>query len=70
MLPAGTPAPIVARLHAELSRALESAEVRERLVVQLGQTLPGGTAEDFGRTIRAETERWAPLVRRLGITPE
>jgi tripartite-type tricarboxylate transporter receptor subunit TctC len=70
MLPAGTPAPIVARLHAELSRALESAEVRERLVVQLGQTLPGGTAEDFGRTIRTETERWAPLVRRLGITAD
>jgi tripartite-type tricarboxylate transporter receptor subunit TctC len=70
MLPAGTPAPIVARLHAELTRALESAEVRERLVVQLGQTLPGGSPEDFGRTIRIETERWAPLVRRLGITAD
>ncbi|MFN7643034.1 MAG: hypothetical protein ACK5PW_08110 [Burkholderiales bacterium] len=27
-------------------------------------------AEDFGRTIRTETERWAPLVRRLGITAD
>ncbi|RPH44547.1 MAG: tripartite tricarboxylate transporter substrate binding protein, partial [Burkholderiales bacterium] len=54
MLPAGTPAPIVARLHAELTRAIQSAEVQERLVVQLGQTLVGGTPEEFNGTMPTE----------------
>ncbi|MFM1991018.1 MAG: hypothetical protein RJA99_3975 [Pseudomonadota bacterium] len=70
VLPAGVPAPVVAKLNAALNRAIEQPEVRERLVVQLGQTLIGGPPETFGRMIRTETERWAPLVKKLGIAPE
>jgi tripartite-type tricarboxylate transporter receptor subunit TctC len=70
MLPAGVPPEIAAKLNAELNRALQNAEVRDKLVVQLGQTLIGGPAEDFGRMVRTETERWSPLVRKLGITAE
>lgn len=70
MLPAGVPAPVVAKLNAALNRAIEQPEVRERLVVQLGQTLIGGPPDAFGRMMRTETERWAPLVKTLGIAPE
>lgn len=70
VLPAGVPAPVVAKLNAALNRAIEQPEVRERLVVQLGQTLIGGPPEVFGRMMRTETERWAPLVKTLGIAPE
>lgn len=70
VLPAGVPAPVIAKLNAALNRAIEQPEVRERLVVQLGQTLIGGPPETFARMMRAETERWAPLVKKLGIAPE
>ena len=70
MLPAGVPSEVSARLNAELIRALQNAEVRDRLEVQLGATLVGGSPEEFGRTLRTETDRWSPLVRKLGITAE
>jgi tripartite-type tricarboxylate transporter receptor subunit TctC len=70
VMPAGGSPEVVAKLNAELNKALQNAEVRERLVVQLGQTLIGGAPEVFGTMIRVETERWSPLIRRLGITPE
>ena len=70
VLPAGVPAPVIAKLNAALNRAIEQPEVRDKLVVQLGQTLIGGPPETFGRMMRTETERWAPLVKKLGIAPE
>jgi tripartite-type tricarboxylate transporter receptor subunit TctC len=70
VMPAGGSPEVIAKLNTELNKALQNAEVRERLVVQLGQTLIGGAPEVFGTMIRVETERWSPLIRRLGITPE
>jgi tripartite-type tricarboxylate transporter receptor subunit TctC len=70
MLPAGVPPDVAGKLNAELNRALANAEVRDKLVVQLGQTLIGGPADEFGRMVRTETERWSPLIRKLGITAE
>jgi tripartite-type tricarboxylate transporter receptor subunit TctC len=70
VVPAGTPAPIIARLNAEFNRALNLPEVRDRLVGQMGGTLTGGTPQEFGNLIRAETERWVPLIRRLGLKAE
>ena len=67
VLPAGTPAAIVTRLNAEFNRALALPEVRDKLVDQLGGTLTGGSPEDFGALIRAETERWVAVIRRLGL---
>ena len=67
VLPAGTPAAIVTRLNAEFNRALALPEVRDKLVDQLGGTLTGGSPEDFGALIRAETERWVTVIRRLGL---
>ncbi len=67
MLPAGTPAAVVTRLNSEFNRALALPEVRDRLVEQLGGTLAGGSAEEFGALLKAETERWVPIIRRLGI---
>ena len=67
MLPAGTSPAIVAKLNAEFNRALTLPEVRDKLVDQLGGTLTGGSPEDFGALIRAETERWVAVIRRLGL---
>ncbi len=67
MVPAGTPPAVVARLNEEFNRAINLPDVRERLVEQLGGNFAGGTPEEFGTMVRAETERWVPLIRRLGL---
>ena len=70
MVPAGTPPAIVARLNAEFNRALGQPEVRQKLVEQLGGTYRGGTSEEFGVLVKSETERWVPLIKRLGLTAD
>ncbi|WP_343894474.1 tripartite tricarboxylate transporter substrate binding protein, partial [Craurococcus roseus] len=64
--PAGTPAPIVARLHAAVAAALRGAEARERMAA-LGAEPVADAPEDFARFVRAESERWGRLVREARI---
>ena len=70
MVPAGTPTAVVVRLNAEFNKALGQPEVRQKLVEQLGGTYRGGTPEEFGSLVRSETERWVPLIKRLGLTAD
>jgi tripartite-type tricarboxylate transporter receptor subunit TctC len=67
MVPTGTPPEVIARLNLEFNRAMKNPEVIESLVNKMGSTLVGGTPEAFGAHLRRETERWVPLIRRLGI---
>ncbi len=66
MAPAGTPAAVVARLNAEVNKALASPEVQKSLTAD-GSEIRGGSAEDFGRFIDEETRRWGQLIRSAGI---
>jgi tripartite-type tricarboxylate transporter receptor subunit TctC len=66
MAPAGTPAPIIARLNAETVRLLATPEVRERLT-SASIDAAGNTPEEFGRFIRAELDKWAPVVKAAGV---
>jgi putative tricarboxylic transport membrane protein len=62
--PKGTPAEVVAKLADALDKALEEANVRERLG-QLGGTIPAKAERNpaaFDRFVRAEIARWAPLL--------
>jgi tripartite-type tricarboxylate transporter receptor subunit TctC len=68
-VPAATPREIVARLSAELARAVQSPEVREALARQ-GAEAVGSTPEQFAATVRAETAKWAKLIRDAGVKPE
>jgi tripartite-type tricarboxylate transporter receptor subunit TctC len=63
--PAGTPAEVVARLNRELNEALKSPDVRSRLQ-GAGLEPVGGTADAFAALIRAEGQKWAPIIRRTG----
>jgi len=60
--PAGTPAPILARLHEGLATALERPEVRADLTRQ-GFTVTGTSPAAFTDLIRAEAARWPGIVR-------
>jgi tripartite-type tricarboxylate transporter receptor subunit TctC len=65
LAPAGTPAPIVARLNSEVNKWLQSPEAREQLLAQ-GAVAAGGTPDQFAAHIRAETEKWAKVVKASG----
>ena len=67
--PAATPQPIIARLHAETATALHAPELRERFN-KLGATLVGNTPAELGAFLKAERERWRPIVKQLNLRLE
>jgi tripartite-type tricarboxylate transporter receptor subunit TctC len=67
MVPGATPRELVARLNQELIRAAQSPEVRERLAAE-GSEIVGSTPEQAQKVTRDEIARWAPVIRRLGLT--
>jgi tripartite-type tricarboxylate transporter receptor subunit TctC len=70
LAPAGTPAPIVARVNAAIVQFLQGAEVRQRILgfglAASGASTPESTAE----FIRKDQERWRNLAKKLGIEPQ
>jgi len=66
---AGVPKPIFDKLRADLLKALNSPETRKRLGDQ-GVDVKTSTPEEFVAHVRAETVRWAKVVREAKIPPE
>ena len=69
VVPAGTPAAIVARLNREIVAILHLPEVVERLSAQ-GAEPVGSTPEEFAAYIRSETLKWAKVVKESGAKAE
>jgi tripartite-type tricarboxylate transporter receptor subunit TctC len=69
LAPAATPKEILARLHKESVAALRSPDVAARLASD-GAEVVAGTPEEFGAFLRAETQKWARVVKAAGIKPE
>jgi len=65
LAPAGTPAAVVARINTEVNKWLQSADAREKLLGQ-GAEAAGGSPERFASHIRAESEKWAKVVKASG----
>ena len=66
MVPTATPKEIVARLHQEMIKALQSPEVKSRLESE-GADIIGNTPEQAAAIIRSDLEKWADVIRRTGI---
>jgi tripartite-type tricarboxylate transporter receptor subunit TctC len=66
LVPAGTPPVIVARLNADIGKALADPAIRANLV-QSAQEPIGGTAEAFGARVREDFEKYGRLVQELNI---
>jgi tripartite-type tricarboxylate transporter receptor subunit TctC len=66
LAPAGTPRAVVERLNREVSKALEASEVRERLLAQGADPMPG-SPEAFASFMQAERAKWAPVVKQAGV---
>jgi tripartite-type tricarboxylate transporter receptor subunit TctC len=63
--PAGLPKAVVARLNAEINKALASATLRERFAA-IGAEPSPSTPEQFTALIRTENEKWRDVVKRSG----
>jgi tripartite-type tricarboxylate transporter receptor subunit TctC len=69
LAPAGVSGDIVSRLSAETVRGMRAAEVRELLGKQ-GFEVLANSPQEFSRWIRAESEKWARVIRLSGATPD
>ena len=67
--PAGTPRPIVEKLNAAMQAALAEADVRERIIADGAEPLPG-TPEDYAADIDREETKWSKVVRVSGAKVE
>jgi tripartite-type tricarboxylate transporter receptor subunit TctC len=66
---AGTPSPIVARLNAEVNRAIRDRDLIGKLAA-LGISPAGGTPEEFQRQIATEIRNWTEIARSANIKAE
>jgi tripartite-type tricarboxylate transporter receptor subunit TctC len=69
LVPAGTPAPIVARLHAAFAAALQAPELKERFTA-MGVEPVGSSPEEFKAYLQGERSKWARVIKAAGIKVE
>lgn len=67
--PAGTPAPIIARLNAEITAALNDNEIKASMR-NMGVEPAGSSAEEFEAYIKSETQKWAKVIKAAGTKIE
>ena len=65
VVPARTPRAIVLKLNAEINKALQSPELRERYAAIEGEPT-GGTPEQFAAFVKTEAVKWADVVKKSG----
>jgi len=68
--PAGTPAPIVQRLNAEINQAMSSPALRERFLSYNMGTPPLKTPQQFADTVRADVRMWGDVIRTANVKPD
>ena len=66
VVPAATPKEIVAKLNADIVKALNDPEVKKRLLENGAEAMPG-TPDQFGKTLRSEIAKWGKVVKAANI---
>ena len=69
LAPAGTPKPIIDRLNQEIVRAIRMPDIKDKMNSE-GQMVVGSSPAEFGAHIKLETEKWAKIIKEMGIKPE
>lgn len=69
LAPAATPRHIITQLNTVIAKALHTQEARERFAADAAEPV-GDSPEEFGKFIRAEIARWAPVVKASGARPD
>ncbi len=69
LAPAGTPKPVIARLHGETVKLLTSSEVKERMAAD-GAEPVSSTPQELAAYLNSEMVRWAKVIRQSGASAE
>jgi tripartite-type tricarboxylate transporter receptor subunit TctC len=69
LAPAGTPAAVIAQIHAESMKALNSTEMKEKLAHDGAEPAPT-SPEEFAAHIRDELDKWRKVAKAAGIQPQ
>ena len=69
LAPAGTPGVVVGKVHTDIVRIAEQADMRER-IAQLGLEVSLKSPEEFAAVIKTDTAKWAKVIRTANIKPE
>jgi len=69
LVPARTPRPVIAQLHAEIVKDLKLPDVLERITA-LGFEPVGNTPDEFGVFLKAELAKWAKVAKEIGAKAE
>jgi len=64
--PAGTPRPVIDRLHGEILKALQTQDLKSRMIA-MGTEVSGMGPDDFSAYVRKEIPKWANLVKAAGV---
>jgi tripartite-type tricarboxylate transporter receptor subunit TctC len=65
--PAGIPQPIVERMHAELVKAVQAPDVRQKFAEQIDMEIVGSTPAEFAAFQKTEQERWFKVIQDNNI---
>ena len=66
LAPAGTPAPIIKRLHDEIVKIMNAPEMKERMASQVG-VASTSTPEEFAKMLNTDFAKWLAVIKRNGI---
>lgn len=69
LAPRGTPAPVIAKLNAEITRIFNDPDVKAR-IDKLSIEFIGSTPAQFGEFMQKESAKWTPVLRKAGVKPE
>jgi tripartite-type tricarboxylate transporter receptor subunit TctC len=67
--PAATPKDLLAKISTDVSKALQDQGLRDKITA-LSAAVVGDTPEQFGATLRADSEKWARVIREANIKAE
>jgi tripartite-type tricarboxylate transporter receptor subunit TctC len=68
--PAGTPPDVIAKLYATLLQVMDTPDVKKRLSESGVEVVTSRSPEEFAAFVRAETDKWAQVVKESGATVE
>lgn len=69
VVPAGTPRAVIERLRAEIVKAMNIPDIREKLIAQATDPV-GSTPKEFGAFRKAEEAKWARVIKEANIRPD
>ena len=67
LAPAGTPAPVIKRLHSEFLKAADDPVVKEKLASVALEVRTSPTPEDLTRFMKEDMPKWPPIVKAAGV---